>query len=30
MVDGKQLGYAAIDNINAITKQTGALQLQIA
>lgn len=27
MVDGKELGYAAIDNINRITKQTGNLQL---
>lgn len=30
MVDGKQLGYATIDNINAITKQTGSLQLTLA
>lgn len=29
MVDGKQLGWAAINNINGITKQTGGLQLQL-
>lgn len=28
-VDGRQLGMAAIDNINAITKQKGGLQLHI-
>ena len=28
-VDGKQLGWATIDNINAITKQTGGLQLTL-
>ena len=27
MVDGKELGWAAINNINGITKQTGGLQL---
>lgn len=27
MLDGKELGYAAINSINSITKQTGALQL---
>jgi hypothetical protein len=29
MVDGKELGYAAINNINTITRQTGTLQLQL-
>ena len=29
-VDGKQLGYAVINNINNITKQTGSLQLSLA
>lgn len=29
MVDGRELGYATIDNINAITKQTGGLKLHI-
>lgn len=28
-VDGKQLGYAVINNINNITKQTGSLQLSL-
>lgn len=28
-VDGKQLGWATIDNINSITKQTGVLPLQL-
>lgn len=28
-VDGKQLGWATIDNINSITKQTGSLPLQL-
>lgn len=28
-VDGKQFGWAAIHNINGITKQTGGLQLQL-
>ena len=27
-VDGKQLGWATIDNINSIVKQTGSLPLQ--
>lgn len=30
VVDGKELGYATINNINAITKQTGSLQLTLA
>ena len=30
MVDGRELGYAAINNINGITKQTGNLQLILA
>lgn len=30
MLDGKELGYAAINSINNITKQTGALQLALA
>ena len=29
-VDGKELGYAAINNINSITKQTGSLPLKLA
>ena len=29
MVDGKELGYAAINNINSITRQSGQLQLQL-
>lgn len=29
-IDGKEFGYAAIDNINNITTQTGALQLKFA
>ena len=29
MVDGRELGYAAIDNINSITRQTGTLQLLV-
>ena len=29
MIDGKELGWATINNINSITKQTGNLQLQI-
>ena len=29
MVDGRELGYAAIDSINGITQQTGVLQLQL-
>lgn len=29
MVDGRELGYAAINSINGITKQTGTLQLQL-
>lgn len=29
MLDGKELGYAAINSINGITKQTGSLQLAI-
>lgn len=28
-VDGRELGYATIDSINAITRQTGALQLNL-
>lgn len=28
-VDGKELGWATINNINSITKQTGGLQLQL-
>lgn len=30
MVDGKELGYASINSINGITKQTGKLQLALA
>lgn len=30
MLDGKELGWAAIDNINDITEQTGSLQLVMA
>lgn len=30
MLDGKELGYAAINSINNITKQTGSLQLTLA
>ena len=29
MLDGKELGYAAINGINGITQQTGALQLKL-
>jgi hypothetical protein len=29
MVDGRELGYASINSINSITKQTGTLQLQL-
>ena len=29
MLDGKELGWASINGINSITKQTGALQLQL-
>ena len=29
MVDGRELGYAAIDNINSITRQTGTIQLLV-
>ena len=29
MVDGKELGWASINGINSITKQTGNLQLQL-
>lgn len=28
-IDGRELGYATIDNINKITRQTGALQLNL-
>ena len=30
MLDGKELGYASINSINGITKQTGKLQLALA
>lgn len=30
VVDGKELGYASINNINAITRETGNLQLKLA
>ena len=29
MLDGKELGFAAINSINNITRQTGALQLAL-
>lgn len=29
MVDGRELGYASINSINSITRQTGTLQLQL-